>query len=105
VVDLQEMPAVPPFDPQGDERVGYFIAGGVLIALGWALGVVLNVILHVTAPTAGYHLWNVSIGRSFGSYAWAVLLFGGGTGAMGVVLLALGRASPKGRVVLPGADY
>ncbi len=105
VSDLQEVPAVPPFDPQGDERAGYFAAGGVLIALGWGLGVAGNVLLHLTAPSGGAWTWGVYFGPQFGPYAWAVLGVGLITGALGVVLLGLGRDTPKGRLVLPGYEY
>ncbi|HTW56280.1 MAG TPA: hypothetical protein VMG36_07590 [Thermoplasmata archaeon] len=105
MVDLQETPAVPPFDPKGDVRAGYFIAGGLLIALGWGAGVALNLLLHHTAPAGGYRWDGITISRSWGAYAWATLLFGLGTGFFGTVLLALGRGAPKGRIVLPGVDY
>jgi len=105
VVDLQETPAVPPFDGQGDERIGYFVAGGLLIALGWGLAVVLNVLLHVLAPSGGHRVEGVWFSATWGAYGWAVLLFGVGTGILGVVLVVLGRTAPKGRFVLPGADY
>jgi len=105
VVDVQETPAVPPFDPKGDERIGYFAAGGVLIALGWGVGVVLNVLLHLLAPSGGHWLYHAYFGHSLGPYAWATLGFGAVTGALGVVLLGIARASPKGAFVLPGYDY
>ncbi len=105
MVDVQETPAVPPFDPGGDVRLGYFGAGATLIALGWGLGVVVNLLAHFLAPSVGSRLLHYDIGRSLGPYAWAVLGLGLFTGAFGVVLIALGRSSPKGRFVLPGADY
>jgi len=105
VVDLQETPAVPPFDPEGDVRLGYFAAGGLLIALGWGFGVVMNILLHVLAPSGGRRWFNVYIGPTLGPYAWAVIGLGLFTGALGTVLIALGRESPRGRFVLPGYDY
>ena len=100
----EEMPAVPPFDPQGDVRLGYFAAGGTLIALGWGLGVALNLLIHRLAPAGGHRLLNVYVGPSLGPYAWATLGLGLFTGAFGVVLLILGRGSPRGPFVLPGVD-
>jgi hypothetical protein len=106
MVDLQETPATPPEDPGGDERVGYFLAGGTLLALGWGLGVALNVLLHSEASSSGsIVIWGFHFGPTLGPYSWAVLALGLVTGAMGIVLLAVGRAAPKGRFVLPGADY
>lgn len=105
MADLQEEPAVPPFDPGGDERAGYLASGVILVLLGWGLGVLLNVVLHLTAPAAGSWTAGVYFGRAFGDYAWAVLGLGLVTGALGVAILGVGRASPRGRLVLPGFEY
>jgi hypothetical protein len=105
VVDLQETPATPPFDSQGDERAGYLLAGGTLIGLGWVLGVALNLILHWEARTGPFQVWSVHFGPTLGAYAWAVFGLGVATGAVGVALLAVARATPRGPLVLPGADY
>jgi len=105
VVDLQETPAVPPFDPKGDVRIGYHIAGGILVTLGWGFGVVGNLVLHWLAPSGGYRLYRVVIAGSLGPYAWALLGFGLFVGAFGVVLIAVARGAPQGPVVLPGYDY
>jgi len=102
VVDLQETPAVPPFDPQGDPRLGYFIGGGLLIFLGWGMGVIANLLLHEYSPVGGFTFLGLYFARTLGVYSCAVLGFGLFTGAFGVVLLGLGRASPKGPIVLPG---
>lgn len=105
MVDIQESPAVPPFDPKGDVRLGYFAAGGTLIAFGWGLGVVLNVLLHYFAPGGGHWLFHAYFGTTMGPYAWAVLGLGLAAGVFGVALVALGRRSPKGPFVLPGYAY
>jgi len=105
VVDLEETPATPPFDPKGDERTGYFIAGGTLVFMGWVLGGVVNLLLHWEARTGPFEVWSVHFGPTLGPYAWAVFGLGLGTGAVGAALLAVGRATPRGAFALPGADY
>jgi hypothetical protein len=105
VVDVHETPAVPPFDPKGDVRTGYLVAGGLLIFLGWGVAVVLNLLLHYWAGAGGLSLRFARISSSLGPYAWAAVGFGVVTGALGLVLLLVGRTAPKGPLVLPGYDY
>lgn len=105
MVDLQETPAVPPTNYGGDERSGYLLAGATLIALGWGLGVLLNLWLHQIAPAGGFTVAGIWFGHVVGTYAWAAFGFGLVTGAVGMGLLFLGHATPKGRRVLPGIDY
>lgn len=106
MVDIHETPAVPPFDPQGDERFGYFVAGGLLIAAGWGVAVALNVALHAVAGPGGIGWWfGLHVGRAWGAEGWAVAIFGALTGAFGIALIGFGRTAPRGPVVLPGAEY
>jgi hypothetical protein len=105
MVDVHETPAVPPQDFGGDERAGYFVAGGTLIFLGWGLGVLVNLALHFYAPAGGFTVAGIWFGRSVGTYAMATAGFGLMTGLIGVGLLFVARSTPKGRLVLPGADY
>jgi hypothetical protein len=105
VVDVQETPAVPPTDYGGDERAGCFLAGATLIVLGWGLAVFANLALHLWAPSGGFTVAGIWFGHTIGTYAWAALGFGIVTGVVGVGLLFVGQATPKGRVVLPGVDY
>ena len=105
MVDLQESPAVPPFEGEGDERVGWLASGALLIAIGWGAAVALNVYLHVTAPSGGTSLGPLRIFHSMGPFAWITLALGVFTGLVGAGLVWLGAHSPKGRVVLPGYPY
>lgn len=106
VVDLQETPATPPEEFGGDPRLGWQIAGGVLIFLGWGLAVVINALAHVLAPSGGMRLWwGVWVGPHMGGFAWIAVGIGLFTGAMGVVFLHLASESPRGPIVLPGYDY
>lgn len=105
MVDLQESPAVPPERVGGDERLGLFAAGGILIALGWGLGVVLNLVAHRLASAHGTVWGWIRIYPSLGPFAWATLALGLFAGAMGVGFLLLARGSPRGPLVLPGQPY
>jgi len=105
VVDRAEAPATPPFDPKGDERIGYFVAGGTLIFLGWGLGVVVNLVLHWEARAGSFQIAGVHFGPTLGAYAWAVFALGLAAGAVGAALLAVARGTLRGPFVLPGADY
>ena len=104
MADLQETPAVPPENVGGDERAGYFAAGGLLIALGWGIGVLANLLLHAIAGKGMPLVW-MRISSTLGPYAWSVFGFGIVTGAVGLGLLLAGRSAPKGALVLPGVDY
>lgn len=106
MVDLQETPATPPEDYGGDQRVGWQIAGAILIAAGWGVGVFLNLLAHLVAPASGLTLLNwVHVYPTMGAYSLAVLGIGAFGGLFGVVLLLLGGSSPRGPLVLPGFDY
>lgn len=105
MVDLQETPAVPPFDPQGDERLGYFLAGGILIFFGWGIALGANALLHAIAPVHGIVLLGLRVGSAWGPQGTAVAVLGALAGLLGVALIALGRAAPRGPIVLPGAEY
>jgi hypothetical protein len=103
--DLSERPPVPPEETGGDEAIGYAIAGAVLIALGFGVGVILNVLLHQMAGTSTLAVGPWVVSGTYGPYAEAILAGGLLTGAFGLVLLALAQRTPGGRFVLPGGTY
>ncbi len=102
---LYETPAVPPTEAGGDERLGFRIAAGVLVFLGWGLGVVANLIVHWLAPSNGLTLGPLRVFPTLGPFAWALAGFGLFTGSLGLALLWLADRSPPGRLVLPGYPY
>jgi hypothetical protein len=105
VTELDERPAVPPMDTGADERYGFFVAGALLVLIGWGLLTALNVLLHRIAPASGFHVGSWALYPAFGAYAWIAAALGLVTGLLGAVLIQYGRDSPKGRFVLPGEPY
>jgi hypothetical protein len=105
VTDPNETPAVPPEDRGGDERIGYWAGGSLLLLVGWGLGVALNLILHFGAPAAGMPLGPWRVYPDMGIYAWGVLALGLVAGLVGVVMLWLAGRAPVGKFVLPGYSY
>ena len=88
-----------------DVRYGFLTAGGLLVALGWGLLVLVNLLLHRIAPSDGIDLGVLRVYPGFGVFAWAATLLGTGAGLVGAVLVYYGTQSPKGRFVLPGTPY
>lgn len=105
MTDLSELPAVPPEDRGGDERIGYRAGGIFLILVGWGLGVIVNIVLHRMAPAAGEVLGPWRIYPTLGVYALGVVGLGVVAGVVGVFMLWLAQKSPPGRLVLPGYSY
>ncbi len=105
MTDLNERPAVPPQDLGADERYGGFAAGGLLIALGWGVGLALNVLVHRIAPSDGLAFGPFRIFPALGPFAIATAALGAVTGVIGAVLIGYAAGSPKGPFVLPGQSY
>jgi hypothetical protein len=105
MVDLQETPAVPPTDFGGDERFGLHTAGAVLIGVGWAGALVLNLLFHAVAPSQGWVVYYWRIYPHPGPIAVGVAILGFFTGLMGLAMILLAREEPDGPLVLPGFDY
>lgn len=99
---LAERPAVPPEESGGDERAGLLAAGAVLIVLGYGLGVIANLYLHVSAGGGSVSIGPWTVTSALGPFALATLAIGLGTGSVGAAFLAIGRRLPKGPIVLPG---
>ncbi|MGI0132548.1 MAG: hypothetical protein ACREDK_05585 [Thermoplasmata archaeon] len=104
-MDLAETPAVDPLPTGGDERAGLFVAGGLLLAVGWGMAVVLNLLVHALAPSGGIPFGPIRIVPAIGPYAWLTLALGAFTGLMGVAFVRLARSTAKGPLVLPGEPY
>ncbi|MCI4337072.1 MAG: hypothetical protein L3K17_07785 [Thermoplasmata archaeon] len=105
MVDIHEVPAVPEMDPGGDARLGWFLAGGLLIVIGWGLATILNVVAHAMAPATGTALGPVRVFPHWGLYGEVTLGIGLFTGLIGAGLIWLAYRSPEGRIVLPGYPY
>lgn len=103
--DLSERPASPPEPVGGNPRAGLLAAGALLILLGFGLAVVLNLLLHMMAGTAGMTIGPSRITSTVGDVAWAVVGTGLLTGLFGVGLLLVARSLPRGPLALPGAAY
>ncbi len=105
VTDPSELPAVPPEDRGGDERIGYRAGGVLLIGLGWGMGILVNVLVHRLAPAGGEAIGPWRIYPVLGPYALGVVALGALAGIVGVFMLWLAQRSPGGRFVLPGSPY
>jgi len=103
--DLSETPAVIEPPTGGDERAGLYVAGAILVALGWGAAVVLNLLLHAAAPAGGIPLGPITVYATWGSYAWATLAIGLLTGGVGAGILRVAGSAPAGPLVLPGYNY
>ncbi|MCI4373657.1 MAG: hypothetical protein L3K02_08475, partial [Thermoplasmata archaeon] len=77
----------------------------ILLGLGWGLGVVVNLLLHWEAAMGPFEIGTVHFGPTMGAYAWSVFALGLAAGAVGASFLVVARSTPRGALVLPGADY
>jgi hypothetical protein len=103
--DLNDRPAVPETPTGGDERAGLYVAGALLVALGWGAAIVLNAILHAAAPAGGIDLGPIVVYAHWGAYAQAAALIGLLTGGVGAGILTIAHTAPAGPLLLPGYDY
>lgn len=104
-MDEEETPPVPPMDPKGNERLGFWITGILFLVAGWGAGVFANLLLHRYAPASGTPLGPVTIYPGFGPFAWMTFILGFAAGLFGIVLLYLATRAPRGPAVLPGYPY
>jgi hypothetical protein len=103
--DLNESPAVPETPTGGDERAGLYVAGALLVVMGWGVAIVLNALLHAAAPAGGIPLGPLRVFATWGAYAQATAIIGLLTGAVGAGVLYTAHTAPQGPLVLPGYDY
>lgn len=105
VVDVHETPAVPEFDAGGDARLGWYLAGALLILVGWGVGVLANVVAHARAPAAGLAIGPWHVYAQYGLFAEVTLGIGLFAGAIGAGLVWLAYRTPPGPLRLPGYPY
>jgi fructose-specific phosphotransferase system IIC component len=105
LTDLSDLPAVPPENRGGDERIGFRAGGIFLIVIGWGLGVIANILLHRMAPSTGEIIGPLRIYPTLGVYALGLVGLGAVAGVVGVFMIWLGQHSPRGKFVLPGYSY
>jgi len=105
MTDLSQNPPVPPEDTGGDERIGYALAGLLLMLFGIGVCIIGNLVVHAFAGTSGVTIGPWHVGTTFGSYAYAALALGVLTGGFGAGLIALALRTPSGPFVLPGGTY
>ena len=105
MVDVHETPAVPAWDSGGDARVGWYIAGGLLILLGWGVAVLANVVAHARAPASGMAIGPWHVYAQYGLLAEVTLGIGLFTGLIGAGLVWLAYRTPPGPLRLPGYPY
>ncbi len=80
----------------GDRRVGYFIAGTILLLIGLGGGLLLNVLLHRLAPAEGYGLGLFRVYPGWSAYASVAFGLGVLTALVGGAMLYLGWSTPRG---------
>lgn len=105
MTDLQETPATPPEEYQGDARAGYLAGGFLLLVLGWGVGVLANLLVHALASATGHAFGPFWIYPTWGVWAYGVAILGFFAGALGAAMLSLGWSMPEGPLVLPGYSY
>lgn len=105
MVDVHETPAVPAWDSGGDARLGWFIAGGLLLFLGWGVAVIGNLLVHARAPTSGMSIGPWQVFPQYGLFGEVTLGIGLFTGAIGAGLVWLAYRTPSGPLRLPGFPY
>jgi|GEM_PF-2457722 hypothetical protein len=89
---------------EGNVRVGFLVAGLLLVVFGWGGAVILNVYLHTIAPPNGIPvlLWRVYPGWSL--YDGVLAFLGVLATLVGLGMLYLARHKPSGSVRLPDTE-
>lgn len=88
----------------GNRRAGYFIAASFLLILGFGVGVALNILVHITAPSQGVRVFFVTVYPYFGWYAVLVLALGVVSAFIGLGMIWLGLNERFGRLSLPDTE-
>ena len=84
----------------GNRRLGYLVAGTLLVFFGLGGGLLLNVALHRLAPSAGYSLGLFRVYPGWSPYASVALGLGVLTSLVGGTMLYLGWMTTPGPLEL-----
>ncbi len=88
----------------GNRRAGYLVGASFLVILGFGVGVMLNIVAHLTAPAAGSTIFFVTVYPTWGWYATLSMAIGTVATFLGLGMLWLGLDTPYGPPSLPDTE-
>ncbi len=88
----------------GNRRAGYLVGASFLIVFGFGIGVVLNIVAHLTAPTQGSSIFFVTVYPMWGWYATLTLVLGTLATFVGLGMIWLAMNIPYGPLSLPDTE-
>jgi hypothetical protein len=89
---------------EGNSRFGFFMGGVILVVLGLGCAIILNVILHATAPSGGYDLLWFKVYPGWSWYATVTAIIGVLAALIGSAMVWFGFTDPSGPLSLPDAE-
>jgi hypothetical protein len=84
----------------GNRRAGYLIGASFLIVFGFGVGILLNIVAHLSAPPNGAQFFFVTIYPTWGLYATLTLILGIVATFVGLGMVWLGVNTPYGPLSL-----